>query len=222
MSIYILMKILESAPRRYDRGIRILTVGKLNKAYDRLISHIKQGQRVLDLGCGTGALTIKAAQKGAIVKGIDVNAQMLKMAQERAHEANLLQNIELCEMGVAELDNEKAESYDVVMSGLCFSELTADELIYTLKETKRILKPNGLVLIADQMKPQAFSKRILHRLLRFPLVVITYLITQTTTNAIKDLPARVKEAGLVVESIRLNKMGDFIELVARKAVARPR
>ena len=35
MSIYILMKILESAPSRYDTGIRLLTLGRLDKAYDR-------------------------------------------------------------------------------------------------------------------------------------------------------------------------------------------
>jgi hypothetical protein len=32
MSTYILMKVLESAPSRYDRGIRILTLGRLDKA----------------------------------------------------------------------------------------------------------------------------------------------------------------------------------------------
>jgi demethylmenaquinone methyltransferase/2-methoxy-6-polyprenyl-1,4-benzoquinol methylase len=51
------MRILESAPRRYELGIRLLTLGRLDKAYDRLASHIERGQQVLDIGCGTGALT---------------------------------------------------------------------------------------------------------------------------------------------------------------------
>lgn len=216
MSTYVLMKILESAPSRYEKGIRILTFGRLDKAYDGLTFHIKKGQRVLDLGCGTGALTLRAAQKDAKVKGIDVNFQMLEIAQKRASEANLTQNVELCEMGVAELGNEESESYDVVMSGLCFSELTEDELIYALKEVKRILKPGDLLLIADEVKPRSISKRILNWLIRFPLVIITYLITQTTTKAVKNVPEKIKEAGLLIESVRLNKMENFIELVARK------
>ena len=50
MSTYVMMKILESAPKRYDWGIRLLTLGKLDKIYDRLASRIKKGDKVLDLG----------------------------------------------------------------------------------------------------------------------------------------------------------------------------
>jgi hypothetical protein len=43
MSTYVLMRILASAPRRYELGIRLLTLGRLDQAYDRLASHIQQG-----------------------------------------------------------------------------------------------------------------------------------------------------------------------------------
>ena len=217
ISTYILMKVLESAPDRYDAGIRILTLGRVDKAYDRLASWVEEGQRVLDLGCGTGALTLRAAQKGAKVKGIDVSSQMLEIANKRVAEAKLEENVELCEVGVAELAGEKAEYYDTVMSGLCFSELTGDELIYCLKEVKRILRPGGILLIADEVMPRNILKRIFHGLIRFPLVIITYLLTQTTTHSVKNLPESIEETGLSIESVRLSKMESFVELVARKA-----
>ena len=100
------MKILESAPRRYDLGIRLLTLGSVDRAYDRLASHVREGQHVLDIGCGTGALALRAARNGASIKGIDVNAQMLEMAEQHAREAGLTDNVELREMGVATLDGE--------------------------------------------------------------------------------------------------------------------
>ena len=210
------MKILESVPSRYDKGIRILTFGRLDKAYDRLTSHVKKGQMVLDIGCGTGALTIRVAQKGAIVKGIDINPQMLEIAQKRAYEADLIKNIELCEMGVAELAIEDVETYDAVMSSLCFSELTEDELDYCLKEIKRILKSGGLLLIADEVKPKSILKKIVHWLIKFPLIITTYILTQTTTRVVKNLVKKIKEVGFSIESLKLNKMENFIEIVATK------
>ena len=128
MSTFVLMKILETSPSRYDRGIRILTLGKIDETYDHLVSYIRKGQKVLDIGCGTGALTLRAAEKGAKVKGIDINPQMLEIARKKAVEMGLIQNIELCEMGVAELESEKTGSYDVVTAVLCFSELSENEL----------------------------------------------------------------------------------------------
>jgi ubiquinone/menaquinone biosynthesis C-methylase UbiE len=222
MSTYVLMKVLESTPSRYDRGIRILKLGRLDKTYDRLASHVQNGQRVIDLGCGTGALTLRAAQKGARVKGIDVNPQMLEIARKKAVRAGLVQNLELDEMGVAELSGEESESYDVAMSGLCFSELTEDEVIYTLKQVKRILKPGGLLLVADEVRPRSMAMRLISWLVRLPLVIITYLITQTTTSAVRNLPDRIREAGLSIESISLSKMQDFMELVAKKCEEKAR
>jgi demethylmenaquinone methyltransferase/2-methoxy-6-polyprenyl-1,4-benzoquinol methylase len=211
------MKLLESVPSRYDRGIRILTLGEIDSTYDRLISHLKSNWKVLDIGCGTGALTLKAAQKGcSVVKGIDINPQMLEIAKRRIKDANLTINIELEEMGVLELEKEESNSYHAVMSSLCFSELSEEELIYTIEEIKRILKPGGILLVADEVRPQAIIKILLHWLVRIPLVIITYILTQTSTRAVKNLPEKIKKAGFIIESVRLNKLGDFMELKATK------
>jgi ubiquinone/menaquinone biosynthesis C-methylase UbiE len=216
MSTSVLMRILESAPRRYELGIRLLTLGRLDQAYDRLASHIERDQQVLDLGCGTGALTLRAAHRGARVKGIDINAQMLGIAGQRVREAGLTETVELVEMGVAELDGEEAHHYDAVMSGLCFSELSEDEVTYTLQEVVRILRPGGLLLIADEIKPRGLLKRLIHSLIRVPLAGLTYFITQQTTHPTSNLSERLTDAGLLIVSARSSPLGSFGEFVARK------
>ena len=219
MSTYVLMRILESAPSRYEFGIRLLTLGQVDRAYDRLASHVRDGQRVLDIGCGAGALTLRAARRGASVKGIDISAPMLEIAASEADRDGLSDRIVLAEMGIAELDGENTASYDVVMSGLCFSELSADELHHTLTQTRRILKPDGILLVADEITPDRMAVRWMHNLLRLPLVVITYLITQQTTHAIARLPEKLADEGFLMESSRRSMLGSFGEFVARKPSA---
>jgi ubiquinone/menaquinone biosynthesis C-methylase UbiE len=218
VSTFVWMRLLESAPSRYDRGVRILTLGRLEDAYDRLIAHVEAGQRVLDIGCGTGALTLKAAARGALVKGIDVNSQMLAVARQKIEEAGLADRVEFCEMAVVELDTEAPNSYDVVASGLCFSELTAGEVSYALDEAMRILRNGGRLLLADEVLPRSFPKRLLSAAVRIPLAIAAYAFTQTTTRPVEGLPEKVQKAGFVVESIRLTDLESLLGLVATKRV----
>jgi demethylmenaquinone methyltransferase/2-methoxy-6-polyprenyl-1,4-benzoquinol methylase len=216
MSTYVLMRILESAPHRYDLGIRLLTLGAVGKAYDRLIVHIEENDRVLDVGCGTGALTLRAAERGANVKGIDVNAEMIAVAKAKVGNVETSGRVELEEKGVAELDHEPSETYDVVMSGLCLSELSEDELRYVLQQALRVLKPGGLLLVADEVPPANMWLRWVHRLLRLPLTLAAYLISGETTRPLDSLPGRVEEAGFIVESMATAAFGSFMEVVATK------
>ena len=57
------MRLLESAPGRYDVGIRFLSLGQIGRIYDRA-AELVCGREVLDLGCGTGTLTARLARRG--------------------------------------------------------------------------------------------------------------------------------------------------------------
>lgn len=210
------MKIFELSASRYDKGIYILTLGNLDKIYNRLTLYIKKGDRVLDLGCGTGALTLRTAYRGAKVKGIDINPQMLEIARKRVIEAGFRRTVKLCEMSVMELGREDVESYDAIMAGLFFSELNDDEIDYVLKEIWRILRPGGFLLVVDEVVPENIFKRVIWWLIRLPLTIIVYFVTGTTTRALSDLPKKIKRQGFIIESMRLNRMENLIELVARR------
>ncbi len=209
------MRLLESAPSRYDGGIRLLTLGQAERAYDRLTAHIEPGWRVLDLGTGTGALALRAAARGAEVVALDVNPAMLTVARQKAEIAGIAGRITWQEMGVAELDALPNGNFDAICSGLCFSELTPDERRYALRQARRLLRPAGLLLLADKVRPRQPWKRLLIAVLRAPLAAVTWLLTQTTAHAVPDLPGLVEAAGFEVLEPRVGLLGSWAEVVAR-------
>ena len=210
------MKILESTPHRYDRGIRLLTLGRIDKSYDRIVEFIKNDDSVLEIGCGTGMLTIRAAQKSTKIVGIDINPQMIEIANTRLQEAHLDESVDLIEMGVAELDEFEEQKFNVILSGLCFSELSSDEIDFTLKESYRLLSSGGYLILADETKSSNIFKRSLNFVIRLPLVIITWILTQTTTKAIVNLDNRIIEAGFTIISFNTNWLENFTEIVAKK------
>jgi len=75
---------MESLTRYYDRWMNLITGGQDRRVRDAVLSYIEPGDRVLDVGCGTGTLAIQAAQKRTQVIGIDQSPAMLKLAREKA------------------------------------------------------------------------------------------------------------------------------------------
>ena len=200
MASYVFMKILESAPQRYDQGINMLTLGQGRRIQQEIVeNYINSGDQVLDIGCGTGTLAIACAEKGASVIGFDISRQMLAIARGKVDEQNLADKIQLQEMGAIEMDKAfDSETFDKIVSTLVFSEFYPDEQKYVLGQAYRVLKPGGLVIIADEVRPNSLWKRILHLSVRIPLAVITYILTQTSTRTLKDVESSLTDAGFKI------------------------
>ncbi|MHA1303709.1 MAG: corrinoid protein-associated methyltransferase CpaM [Candidatus Heimdallarchaeaceae archaeon] len=213
---FVYMKILESVPSRYDKGINILTLGKLNKIYDNLTKLITKDQFVLDIGCGTGRLTFYAIARGAFVKAIDINPFMLDIAKRNAQQLEFEKKVNFVEMGVAELDSEQAETYDTVMSSLCFSELSKDELEFTLAQIHRILKPQGKLLLVYETKPDNLLRKMIYFLIRLPLAILTFILVQTITHSVVGLEELITKHNFKILSVEKNWLGSLKQIVAEK------
>jgi len=195
MSSFVWMKFLESAPERYDRGIGMLSGGRIHLVYDRIATlAAAPGKRVLDIGCGTGGVSLSCAARGADVTGIDIDAGMLEVARGKpVPDAGKLHFIQLA---AAELEDCFAEqSFDAVVSCLAMSEMSADEQDYTLDIAFTRLVPGGVIVIADECEPEKPLQRLFYRLKRLPVAAVTYLLTQATTRPVGALGGRLRAAG---------------------------
>jgi len=217
MSSLVYMKILESRPRRYDRGIELLTLGAAGRCRRRLVAeNVRPGASVLEIGCGTGGTAVLAAAAGARVRAFDVCPGMLEVAREKVAAAGLSERVELIEMGVAGMERFPDESFDLVASTLVFSELSRDEQAWALAHARRVLRPGGRLALADEARPRGPLRRLLHGLLRLVPLLVTFALTQTTTRPVEGLAERVARAGLRIEKRERSALDSFLYLVAVK------
>jgi ubiquinone/menaquinone biosynthesis C-methylase UbiE len=215
---YVYMKVLESAPERYDRGMRILTLGRWEQVHLDIAAHLSPGDRVLDLGCGTGALAALLASKGVQVTAVDISPPMLSAAARLLREEGLADRVVLRELGAVELDAAFADaSFDAVASSLVFSELVEEEIEYTLAECRRILRPGGQLLVADEMLPDSTLGRVATFIFRLPFAMLAFLLTQNTTRRVCGLRERIERAGFRVLDVEYYLAGTLQLFVAGKA-----
>jgi SAM-dependent methyltransferase len=115
-----------------------------------ILGQIKEGDEVLDIGCGGGVDTLAAAiivgSTGNVV-GIDMVSEMLARAKENLRET-LFHNVTLLEASAEDLPFRR-NSFHVVISNGVFN-LIVDKA-RALAEVFRALKPNGRLMIADQI-----------------------------------------------------------------------
>lgn len=212
MSTLVYMKLLEQTPAKYDRGMRLLSLGRLDAIKQEIASAwVEPGQTVLEIGCGTGTLAALMTARGAAVTGIDISEPMLAVARENAPEA------ELYHMTAAEIDRLPEGRFDRIVSTLVFSELSEDERDFVLRASAKLLKTNGKLVIADEVRPSGLAARLLASLVRLPLAGLTFLLTQNTTHALKDFECWLRRAGYRPLSRKRYLLGTLALFVAEPA-----
>jgi SAM-dependent methyltransferase len=109
-----------------------------------LLAAVAGARRVLDVGCGSGRLTVALALAGAEVTGFDTSSERLDQARRRAVEAGV---------GLSVVDADlngplpfADRSFDAVASRL--SLMVARDPVATLRELRRVLEPGGRLVTA--------------------------------------------------------------------------
>ena len=138
--------------RFYDIVVGLTTRENTFKSALIAQASIKPGSEILDVACGTGtlALLLKTRHRDANVTGIDGDQTILNIARTKIDKAQISINLD---QGLSYELPYTDDQFDIVMSSLFFHHLSRDLKDRTAKEMYRVLKPGGMIHIADWGKP---------------------------------------------------------------------
>lgn len=195
--------------RFYDPVVRLTTRERSVKAALIEYARVPQDAMVIDLGCGTGTLTICLKQQypGARVIGLDADPAILDFARAKADVAGI--DVEFINSNATDIPLP-AGSVDRIISSLFFHHLLPDTKKRVLSESLRVLAPGGELHISDWGKPA----NLLMRALFYPVRLLDGF-ANTRENVQGLLAGLIQEAGAgeVVEQAHYNTMFGTLRLL---------
>lgn len=148
-------KIYQSDGDRYEALIsREDYLGNIPRAIDEILN--VDGLNILDLGAGTGRLTLMLAPRAKSIRAFDASAEMLRVCRERLIASGLSNwQVDVADHRQLPITEHSA---DLVVSGWSVAYLVVwhpeswrDELARWLDEMKRVLKPGGQIILFESL-----------------------------------------------------------------------
>ncbi len=198
---------MEKVVDSYDTYMKKITFGRENKLREMTVNlaQVKPGDSVLEIGCGTGTLTIEAKRKaGPLGKvfGIDIIPGMIELSRQKAAKANLDVTFQLGSIDQIPFPDGQ---FDVVMCSFMIFHMSEAVRRKGIEEIYRVLKPKGRLTVIDlslpvHRLPRAIVKLFLGFMLNHDLKELLPFMERTGFAGTEFMPAKFRIFGLPVLS----------------------
>jgi len=162
-------KTLSIPSKYYDRdyyftkneGFMNFVKGEISSRFDLplFFANVKSGEKILDIGCGRGEVSMECSKKGCQVWGIDYSQDAISIAKDnqKIRLGGTTKNVSFKRMNAMELKFPN-EFFDCVLLFHIVEHLYPLELEKVLAEAKRVTKIGGRIIIAT---PNSWYNKIL-------------------------------------------------------------
>lgn len=190
----------DSEASTYDQRRWFGPIGRyVHDTYERLVFEIvplSEDTRLLELGCGTGRLTVPLAECVGHVTALDLSRQMLAVTRRRLEERGTADRVSLVEGSAKEVAFRNGE-FDVIVSFNTINHIPGyEDVVY---EAARMLRPGGALVLGY---PSLLS-------LYFPYAMLTNLLRKSPRRGVYTrwprtgrIRSAAKKCGLYMDSAR--------------------
>ena len=155
------IQFMDNLASRYDalvtKDFEVYHRRRLHPFLDRLAKEMPGGS-LLDVGCGTAAVGLAAAQRGFRVVGIDHTPAMIEVAQQKARSSGLDERISFVAGDVESMPFTDGQ-FDAVACQQMLHHLP--DIRPCIAEIARVLRPNGRYYIADVCRDRTPLKALI-------------------------------------------------------------
>jgi 2-polyprenyl-3-methyl-5-hydroxy-6-metoxy-1,4-benzoquinol methylase len=208
------MRKLEEEPETYDSKFTALTKGVNVEVQNWILNKINSSESILEIGCGTGVLAAKIAQKGNNVIAIDKNFQMINYAMKN-YPSDLSDGTLLYQTSSFTDLPVPIHSQDVIVSKFMLSELRPLEQQIFLRNVWKMLKPNGRLILAAEFVPNGFWK-LLFKIKRWRYKKKLRCLRIQSTYLIKWFFNYLEPIGFIINTIKKWKHGSIQAIELQK------
>ena len=148
--------------RLYDALVGVLTFGRERRFREAILdlAHLSTGERVLDVGCGTGTLAIgvkRQVGETGVVHGVDASAGMIALASKKAEARGAAVDFQTAAAQALPFDDS---SFDAVLCTMVMHHLPRDQRPQAVAEMGRVLRPGGRLLVVDLAQEGGMAARL--------------------------------------------------------------
>lgn len=197
-------------------------------SYRTILPHLdkllKRGQRVLDIGCGNGALSFFAASRGCAILGVDISKKAISGCQFNTKRLGFVRNLKFQVINFNNTQVKIRGKFDLVICSEVIEHLNDD--VRVLKNIYEQLKPGGLFFLSTPSinspihrfrmlfyKTDYFDKEVGH-LRRYELNKLVLLLKETNYKILKTY----KTEGVLRNFFFVTKIGAKLQWLLRRGI----